>query len=288
MASRKANSYVLIMSKRPLKVRALLAIPLVLTLIWALSGAAQTNPFFAPLKAGKLTGLKVEDTDGVVVGTIRNLILDTRTGELKYAVIGSGGFLGVNATLRLAPAQIMTAGTAKRGIVAIDTTLDRWRRAPIFKRSELSSLVQSGGAREIAAYFAQRPGRAGRRLSVTGRETPDQTNAPEPILKFASDIVSSRVVNQRQQKMGEILDLLVSFEEPRRSFAIVSSSRLSWRAHEYAVPLRSLEATGENHKLLLDADASALTEAPVFNQRAWESGGTNNSGRIYRYFKNAQ
>lgn len=282
------NCYVKVMSKRPLKVRILLATPFLLALVWALAGAAQTNPFFAPLRAGQLTGMKVEDTDGEKIGTIRNLILDTRTGELRYAVIGSGGFLGINPTLKLAPSQIMTAATAKRATLAINATGRRWRNAPAFKPSKLSALAESGSTREIAAYFDEPSERTTHSLSGTGSETGGRTNAAQPNFRFASDIIGSRVVNQRQERVGEVLDLLVGFGQPRPAFAIISSSRLAWRAHQYAVPLRELNATSEARKLLLNVEATALQQAPVFNQEAWESGATNNSQPVYRYLKNGQ
>lgn len=285
MAIMKPNGYVISMSKRPVKVRVLLAVPLLLTLLWALAGAAQTNPFFTPLKAEQLTGMKVEDTDGEQIGTVRNLILDTRTGELKYAVIGSGGFFGIRPTLRLAPSQVMSAATAKRATLAINATGDRWNQAPVFKPSRLSSLVQSGSAREIAAYFGQTP-RRNHPLTVTGSETGEKTNIPPPDLKLASEIIGSRVVNQKQMRVGEVSDLLVSFRQRRPAFAIISSSRLTWRAHEYAVPLADLKSTGGSHRLLLNVAASALQAAPVFNEQAWEAG--TNSQRVYRYLKSEQ
>lgn len=287
MAFMNKNRYVRGMSKRPLKVRVLLAMPLLSALVWALAGAAQTNPFFAPLKAGQLTGMKVENMDGQQIGTIHNLILDTRTGELKYAVIGSGGFLGMRPTLRLAPSQVMTAATAKRDTLAVSVATPRWKFAPTFKPSKLSSLAQSGSAREIADYFGQ-PTAGAHPLTVTGSENGERTNAAQPNLRFATDIIGSRVVNQKQEKVGEVLDLLVSFGHPRPSFAIISSSKLTWWAHEYAVPLSALKSTDQNRKLLLNADASALQQAPMFTEQAWEAGATNNSERVYRYLKSVQ
>jgi sporulation protein YlmC with PRC-barrel domain len=278
----------MIMSKRPLTVKILFALPLVVTLAWALLGAAQTNPFSTPLKAGQLFGMKVENSDGQKIGTLRNLIVDTRGGELKYAVIGSGGFFGVRSTLKLAPAQIMSAGTTKRDTLAVFVTGGQWRLAPAFKASNLTSLADPARAREITRYFASTSANASDNskylLSTTGRGG-ERANVPPAELKFASDLIGQRVVNQKQEKIGEVIDLLVSFGRPRPAFAIISTGRFLRRDQEYAVPLKALNPTDSSRKLMLNADAATLQQAPLFNQQAWESRGTNGEAWIYRYSK---
>jgi len=284
MASDGFNHYFIAMSKRPVTVRILFALPLVLTLAWALLGAAQTNPFFAPLKAGQLTGLKVEDSDGQKIGTIRNLVLDTRSGELKYAIIGSGGLFGVRATLKLAPSEIMSAATAKRETLVIYVSTERWDQAPVFKSSNLASFAGPERAREISKYF-EPPTNAAitatHSLSTTGRAT----NEPRAVLKFASSLIGARVVNQKDEKIGEVLDLLVSFGRPRPAFAIISGGKFLRHGQQYAVPLSVFSSIDEGNKLLLETDTVTLQQAPFFNQQAWESRNTNVANRIYRYSK---
>ena len=259
-----------------------------LTLAWAVLGAAQTNPFFTPLKAGQLMGMKVENSDGQKIGMLRNLVVDVRGGELKYAVIGSGGIFGVRSTLKLAPARIMSAGTAKRDTVAVFVTGEQWRLAPVFKASTLGSLADPLRAREIEADFglpAVMATNSKHRLSTTGREFAG-TNAPPPLLKFASDLIGQRVVNEKQEKIGEVIDLLVSFgPQQRPAFAIISTGRFLRRDQEYAVSLRALNATDSVRKMILNADAAALEQAPLFTQDVWVSSGTNSDALIYRYSK---
>jgi sporulation protein YlmC with PRC-barrel domain len=277
------------MSKRPLSVKIVFALPLVVTLAWALLGAAQTNPFFEPLRAGQLMGMKVEDTDGQKIGTIRNLVLDTRTGNLKYAVIGSGGILGVHASLKLAPAQVLSAATAKRATLAIFATTERWKHAPVFKSSNLASFANPDRAQEISQYFEPSPTQASRAannaLSTTGHTSGQEAEGPPPVLRFASDLIGTRVVNQNQEKVGEILDLLVSFGRPRPAYAILSGGRFLRREQKYAVPLSALRPTDEGGKLQLNTDAGSLQQAPPFTRKIWDSRDTNRVDRIYRYSK---
>jgi sporulation protein YlmC with PRC-barrel domain len=277
------------MLKRPATVKILFALPLTSTLVWALLGAAQTNPFTL-LKAGQLTGMKVEDSDGQKIGTIRNLILDTHSGELKYVVIGSGGFWGVHATLKLAPSQMMSADTTKRDTLAMHATHRRWNHAPVFKASNLASLAEPENAREISRYFelsaARGPNTVGRALSSTGNDT--GTNMPQVELKFASDLMGRRVVNKKEEKIGELSDLIVSFGRGRSVFAIVSTGKVFHHGHQYAVPLNSLIRKSGETKLTLDADAAALEQAPPFDQQNLQAASTNDASRIYNYSKSEE
>lgn len=249
-------------------------------LVGPLAATAQTN-VPAPLRARQLIGMKVEDSDGKAAGTIRNLVLDMNTGKLRYAVIGTGGFFGVNATLKLAPAQVMSAATTKRDTLAIRTTTTHWRSAPVFQYSELAEIAEPHREAEISHYFqastARTPNGMGNSLRKTGRDS----HAQPAELRFASDLTGKKVLNGKQEKIGEVLDLLVSFGEPHPVFVVLSTGRLFHREHQYAVPLGAFKRS--DGKLVLDADAATLQHAPPFDEAAWKSGGTNSLHSIFQY-----
>jgi sporulation protein YlmC with PRC-barrel domain len=281
MATESQIKYSGSMLKRPAAVKILIGLSL--ALLWAPPAHAQGKLVSPPLKARQLNGMKVENSDGQKVGTVRNLVLDVKSGRLRYVVIGSGGFFGVRANLKLAPARAMTTATAKRQTLAVNATSTQWSHAPVFKSSDLVSLADPNHAREIARNFE---------MASTGVSSPNtnsvsttargiSTNSPVPELKFASDLIGMRVVNQKQEKIGEVLDLLVCFGEPRPAFAIISSGRLFHREHRYAVPLTALTSSSGDSKLTLDADAATLQQAPPFNQQVWDAGANN--GQIFRY-----
>ena len=249
-------------------------------LLSAIAAPASTNNISPPLRARQLNGMKVEDSDGQKAGTVRNLVLDMNTGNLRYAVIGYGGFLGVRATLKLAPPQVMSAATTKSETLAINVTTPQWRNAPAFKYSRLAALEEPDHAGEIARYFRTSTNTiktVADSLSKTGRDS--AANAQPGQLKFASDVMGMRVVNQKQEKMGEVTDVLVSFGEPRPAFVIISSSRILHHDQRYAVPLKAL--TFSDKKLIWDVNAGTLQSAPRFDQAAWNSRGQ--SGQVYRY-----
>lgn len=269
------------MLKCSVVLKSLFTLLLVSIIVCPQIAGAQTREL--PLKAAQLMGVKAEDTDGVTIGMVRNLIVDTRSGQLKYAVIASGGLMGFRSTLRLAPAQIMSAATTKRETLSVNATLDHWRRAPVFKSSELALLAQPGRAQEIARYFGQSEthmaGATNPPFSATGSGASQQQTQS---LKFASDLIGRTVVNRQHQKIGEVMDLLVSFGQPRPVFAIVSTGKLLQRGHQYAIPLAALSPTGK--RLMLNADSATFEQAPPFTQQVWDANPADTQG-IYSYSK---
>lgn len=249
-------------------------------LISAHTAIAGTNNYSPPLRARQLEGMKVEDSDGQKAGMVHNLVLDVHTGNLRYVVIGHGGFLGVRSTLKLAPAQLMSAATTKSQTLALNATTTQWRSVPAFK-SSLTAIAEQDRDGEIARHFqtSAQSGlkRADISLSKTGRG--ESFNAQPAQLKFASDVIGLPVVNQKREKMGEIVDLLVSFGESHPAFVIISSGRLFHPNRQYAVPLNTLTFSG--NELLWNVAAAALQNAPKFDQAAWEA--SCGDGRTYGY-----
>ncbi len=260
---------------------------LVSVLVFAQIAGAQSQIFSLPLKAEQLVGLKVEDTDGQKIGTVRNLILDMRTGEVKFAVIGSGGLAGIHPTLRLAPAQIMSAATTKRETLSINATLGQWKGAPTFNRSQLASLAEPAAARQITLYFIK----TGTRMPGTSRNlsgTSDvRINTSSCTLKLANDLIGRTVVNSEHQKLGEIVDLLVGFSQSHTAFAIVSTRKFFVRGREYAISVRELTCTDGNSRLIVDTNITTFQNAPPFSQQVWDTSSLTNPA-VFSYSKPGQ
>lgn len=240
---------------------------LVSILAFAQIAGAQSRDFSLPIKATQLTGLKVEDTDGQKVGTVRNLIIDMQTSRVKFAVIASGGFAGIHSTLKLAPAQIMSAATTKRETLSINATLGQWKGAPAFSRSQLASFAEPKAAERITLYFIK----TGTRIPSTSQSPSQNDDAPTNTLKFATDLIGRTVVDREHQKVGEVVDLLVGFNQTHAAFAIVSTGKLFVRGREYAISLRKLNRAEGSSRLILDPNTTILQTAPPFTQQVWES-----------------
>ncbi|MGP9805708.1 PRC-barrel domain-containing protein [Paracoccus sp. NSM] len=70
------------------------------------------------LRLDWITGTNVQAPDGTDIGSIKDLILDGETGELKAAIIGVGGFLGIGQKDIALPWEEMTINYDAREITA--------------------------------------------------------------------------------------------------------------------------------------------------------------------------
>src|SRR6266404_2934086 len=208
---------------------------------------------------------------------LEGMIVDMGTGDIKYALVSAGGVLGVRSTRKIAPVQALSDATAKAGILALDVSTRRWKKAPQFRRSELKRLGQPQRAAEISAFYSRAAQGAPRipaapngrhpTPSTTGRE--DQRHR-QPNYELASDIMGRDVINQQNKVVGQISDLLIDLVGAKRTFAIISRARLLQRGKSYAVPLCQVSQSPD-HRLKIETNGAALTQAQPFTERTWET-----------------
>ena len=251
--------------------------------------AAKVSSEIQRARLSHLRGMTVENRDGEKLGVLKDFIVDMPTGDIKYAVVSAGGILGVRSTRKIVPVEALSDATAKAGILALDVSTRRWKKAPQFRRSELRKLPEPERAGQISAFYspgAQRPrpaqatpdnGRHGN-PRATGREA---ARSGPPNYELASDIVGRDVINQQQFVVGQISDLLIDLTGQKKPFAILSKARLLKRGENYAVPLRSMSPSAD-HRLKIEANGAALTQAQPFSEQTWQTTAAS-SGSIYHY-----
>ncbi|MEF8746811.1 MAG: PRC-barrel domain-containing protein [Candidatus Accumulibacter propinquus] len=102
--------------------------------------------------ATTLVGDDVCNPHGEDVGEIKEIMLDMRNGEVAYAVLSFGGFLGMGEKLFAVPWRALQLDTEnKRFVLNVDQ--DRLKNAPGFHKSNWPDMADQSWAREIHAYY---------------------------------------------------------------------------------------------------------------------------------------
>ncbi|KVC57889.1 PRC-barrel domain-containing protein [Burkholderia stagnalis] len=83
------------------------------------------------MAAGTLTGDRVYAADGDDVGRIKDIMLDVHSGRIAYAVLASGGTLGIGDKLLAIPWSAFTLDTRQR-CLRLAVPAERIRDAPGF------------------------------------------------------------------------------------------------------------------------------------------------------------
>ena len=94
-------------------------------------GGTQAMQDARQMRASKLLGMNVRNTKGEDLGHIKDLIIDTNNQRVRYAVLSSGGFLGVGDKLFAYPVQAFQT-TADRDDLILRVDGERLRDLPGF------------------------------------------------------------------------------------------------------------------------------------------------------------
>src|SRR5690349_3632051 len=108
------------------------------------------------MAADTLDGDKVLSADGDDIGKIKDIMLDVRSGRVAYAVLSSGGFLGMGDTLRALPWNALTLDTDQK-VFRVDITADRIKSEPGFNKDNWPSMADVSWGTSLHQYYNRRP-----------------------------------------------------------------------------------------------------------------------------------
>ncbi|NYH15083.1 PRC-barrel domain-containing protein [Paraburkholderia bryophila] len=108
------------------------------------------------MAASTLDGNKVISSDGEHVGKISAIMLDVRGGRIAYAVLSSGGFLGMGDTLHAIPWSALTLDTDDKCFV-LDPPAERFKSAPGFDKDHWPSMADMQWGATVHAYYNRPP-----------------------------------------------------------------------------------------------------------------------------------
>jgi sporulation protein YlmC with PRC-barrel domain len=107
------------------------------------------------LSATSITGDEVCNLQEERLGTIQDIMLDVVTGRIRYAVLSSGGFLGMGDRLFAIPWQALHLDSDnKRFTLDIDT--DRLKKAPGFDKNQWPDMADATWNSSVETYFIKR------------------------------------------------------------------------------------------------------------------------------------
>jgi len=78
------------------------------------SNVGQLDPITsgASIRASKLIGMNIHNSQGESVGKVNDIVIDSRTGKIRYAAVTYGGFLGVGNKMFAVPFEAFKVGSA--------------------------------------------------------------------------------------------------------------------------------------------------------------------------------
>jgi hypothetical protein len=123
-------------------------------------GKISVGPGPSLMGADTLIGDSVVNGADEDLGDIKEIMLDMHTGQVAYAVLAFGGFLGMGEKLFAVPWQAMHLDTAnKRFVLNVDK--ERLKTAPGFNKDAWPDMSDMTWANQIHSFYGTDPNRMG-------------------------------------------------------------------------------------------------------------------------------
>jgi hypothetical protein len=118
------------------------------------------GPGPALMGADTLIGDGVVNGDDDKLGDIKEIMLDMQTGQVAYAVLAFGGFLGMGEKLFAVPWQALHLDTTNHRFV-LDVEKERLKLAPGFDKDAWPDMADVAWANQVHTFYGTDPSRRG-------------------------------------------------------------------------------------------------------------------------------
>ena len=108
------------------------------------------------LSASTIAGDKAVGIDGEDLGHIEEIVIDLSDGRVNYAVLASGGFLGLGEKYFAIPWDMLTVDTDKHEVM-VEVSKDILQNAPGFDKDNWPDTNEREWIDEVYAYYGRDP-----------------------------------------------------------------------------------------------------------------------------------
>ncbi|HMO29424.1 PRC-barrel domain-containing protein [Enterovirga sp.] len=114
------------------------------------------SPTHPLIESDRVEGTEVYGVDDQHIGWIKRLMIDKKSGQVAYAVMGFGGFLGLGEEDYTVPWSKLDYNTSLGGYKT-DLTADQLKGAPDFYKNDDYKWQDRDKERELHSYYGVTP-----------------------------------------------------------------------------------------------------------------------------------
>lgn len=108
----------------------------------------------ALLSAATITGDDVYNLQSEALGKIQDVMLDVADGRIRYAVLASGGFLGIGDRLFAVPWKALKLDKEHKRFT-LDIGAERLKNAPGFDKDHWPDMADSSWNSSVESYYVR-------------------------------------------------------------------------------------------------------------------------------------
>lgn len=235
------------------------------------------------LSEGSLKGDKLINPDGEDLGKIEDFIVDTRTGQVIYAILSFGGILGIGNKLFAVPWNAMDLNTDKHAFV-LNVDKDKLKNAPGFEKESWPDMTRRDWGESVHKFYGQQPywAKEGAVIEQPGetRRQPEAASKVRPItstsavenqgLIKASALKGEKVRNRAGEDLGKIEEIMIALDTGKIGYMVLSfGGALGIGNKLFAVPWDAMTLDLDKREYILDIPKEKLKQAPGFDKDNW-------------------
>jgi sporulation protein YlmC with PRC-barrel domain len=108
------------------------------------------------LSASSLASHSVKNKLGEDLGSVKEIMIDTPSGRVAYAVLSFGGFLGFGDKLFAIPWEVLTVDEDRKCLV-LDADKATLEKAPGFDKDHWPDMADSRWGTQVYTYYGRKP-----------------------------------------------------------------------------------------------------------------------------------
>jgi sporulation protein YlmC with PRC-barrel domain len=108
------------------------------------------------LSATTIIGDSVKNATGEDLGSVEDLMINLETGDVEYAVLSFGGFLGMGDKLFAVPIEVMQVDTKQKRFV-LNESKERLENAPGFDKANWPNHADLKWQQSVRSYYNLEP-----------------------------------------------------------------------------------------------------------------------------------
>lgn len=108
------------------------------------------------LTSSSISGTKVKNPQGKDLGDVKDLMIDTETGNVAYVILSFGGFLGMGDKLFAVPFEAFRFDTNSEEMV-IDVDKEKLENAPGFDKDNWPKSPDRSFISDIHSHYGYTP-----------------------------------------------------------------------------------------------------------------------------------
>lgn len=103
-------------------------------------------------QVSQIEGADVKNPQDESLGDIKDLVIECHTGDVRYAVLSFGGWMGIDSKLFAVPMDDIK-GSADHNYFVLDVTKDRLKAAPGFDKGQWPDMSDSHWSDAVDSYY---------------------------------------------------------------------------------------------------------------------------------------